>query len=182
MSVQVPIEHIDAARKGGQAEVERLLEMIWPHAYRLARSILGNRQMAEDAAQETCVLIFGRIASLRHPEAFATWFYRIVVRTARKLRKTQTDRVPLLNDVTWSDDCCEILDLEAALGSLSERLRTVLVLYYFEGLSSRQIGKILHVPDATIRFRLMTAKRLMQPMLAINDSPVSSKGKEQYAL
>jgi len=56
MPVPVPTELIESARDGGPAQIERLLEAIWPDAYRFAHAILGERQGAEDAAQEACII------------------------------------------------------------------------------------------------------------------------------
>lgn len=48
MAAPVPIALVEAARDGGPAEIERLVEAIWPDAHRLARAISGERQCAED--------------------------------------------------------------------------------------------------------------------------------------
>lgn len=55
MAGSVPTGLVEAAQSGGRAEIERLLQTIWPDAYRLAFAVLGDRQSAEDAAQEGCV-------------------------------------------------------------------------------------------------------------------------------
>ena len=52
MAPQVPRELIEAARAGGPADIERLLETVWVDAYRLARAIVEQSQSAEDAAQD----------------------------------------------------------------------------------------------------------------------------------
>lgn len=49
--------------------------------------------------------------------------------------------------------------------SLPKKLRDVVVLRYFEDLSSREIASVLGVPDGTVRFRLMIAKRRLRPLL-----------------
>ena len=41
----------------------------------------------------------------------------------------------------------------------------VVVLRYFEELSSREIASVLRIPDGTVRFRLMLAKRALRPLL-----------------
>src|ERR1700722_1685514 len=93
--IHPPTELIQAAQRGDPADVERLLETVWPDAYRLARAIVAQAQAAEDAAQDACVLMFRNIASLRNPDAFGTWFYRIVVREALKHKGLQATDAPL---------------------------------------------------------------------------------------
>ena len=147
------------------AEVERLLESVWLDAYRLAMAIVTQPQSAEDAAQDACVTMYRSISSLRNPGAFRTWFYRIVVREALKQKKLHAASV----------------DLWRALARLPDNLRTVIVLHYFETLTSREIGKIFGIPEATVRFRLMMARRKLRPLLEEHISPNDTKG-EVYAL
>lgn len=182
MEPHVPKEIIEAARSGGPADVERLLEAAWIDAYRLSMAISPQRQSAEDVAQEACVIMFRSIGSLRNPEAFRTWFYRIVVREALKQKKMQIESTALSTDVGYFDDRSDLLDLWRALGALSDKLRTVIVLHYFEALTSREIGRILGVPEATVRFRLMTARRKLLPLLKEHASSTPPKGEEIYAL
>ena len=177
----VPIELIDAARSGGAAEIERLLEAAWPDAYRLARAILAHDQGADDVAQEACVNTYRSIGTLRSSDAFRTWFYRIVLREALKAKKHLATSMPLSGDAVYYDDPAAAIDLWRALATLPEHLRAVVVLTYFEDLSSREVGQILRIPDATVRFRLMTAKRRLLPLLRENAPSDSSKG-ELYAL
>ena len=73
---------------------------------------------------------------------------------------------------TTSDDPSERLDLEAAIARLPESLRLVLELHYFVGLTSREVGTALGIPAATVRFRLMIARRRLRPLLC--DSTASS--------
>ncbi len=182
MRLRVPNELIIEAKGGERADLERLLEALWPDAYRLAMAIVIDSQCAEDTAQEACVTIYRNIGSLRNAEAFHAWFYRIVVREALKQKKNRVAMSALLTDVTYCEDCSASVDLWQALATLPKALRTVIVLHYFEGLSSREIGGILHIPHATVRFRLMTAKRRLQPLLKVYESSAQSKGAELYVL
>lgn len=74
------------------------------------------------------------------------------------------------------DDPSARLDLEAAIGRLPDSLRLPLELHYFMGLNSREIATALGVPAATVRFRLMLARRRLRPLLC--DSTASSTALE----
>jgi RNA polymerase sigma-70 factor, ECF subfamily len=181
MRLQASTDLIAAAVNGGRADVERLLEAVWPDIYRLARAIAGRGPNAEDAAQDACVIVLRKITSVKRPDAFGTWLYRIVVREALKHKRSRfTSTMPHDSD-GYCKDPSELLDLWYALGTLPEQLRTVIVLHYFEDLSSREIGAILRIPEATVRFRLMTARHRMQPLLQTDESS-TSKGKGIYAV
>ncbi len=166
MAIPVPAELVTAAQGGDSAQVERLVQTIWPDAYRLAHAVLGDRQAAEDAAQEACIIVYRTIASLRDTAAFRVWFYRIVVREASALKRRRSRLEPAAPAEPQSADLAAAIDVWHALGSLPQALREAVVLRYFEGLSSREIAAVLRVPDGTVRFRLMTARRRLRPLLS----------------
>ena len=165
MATLVPSELVDAARTGGRDEIELLLRTVWPDAYRLARGVLGEDQPAEDAAQEACIILYRTIASLRSSAAFRTWFYRIVVREAAEIkrRRSRTELSPEA-PVSVADQTAPI-DVWRALSVLSHKLREVVVLRYFEDLSSPEIASVLGIPEGTVRFRLMVARQRLRPLL-----------------
>jgi len=78
----LPLELVDAARTGGQSDIDRLIEAIWPDTYRLTRRILDDSRAAEDAAQDACAIVYQTISSLREAAAFPAWLHKIVVREA----------------------------------------------------------------------------------------------------
>ncbi|MDQ6941003.1 MAG: hypothetical protein M3169_00615 [Candidatus Eremiobacteraeota bacterium] len=72
-----------AASNGDDGAQESLVRLLWPNAYRIAWSILGERGAAEDAAQAACAVICTKLSTLSNPGAFVAWAYRIVVSHAR---------------------------------------------------------------------------------------------------
>lgn len=182
MGPQVPVEMIEAARAGVPADVERLIEAVWADAYRLSCAIVNHPQYAEDAAQDASVIVFRNITSLRNAGAFRTWFYRIVVREALKQKKLLFASTNARPDMAYCDDPEVSLDLWRALATLTDKHRTAILLHYFENLSTREISKVLRVPEATVRFRLMTARRKLRPLLLETPLTAAAKGKDLYAL
>lgn len=168
---------IEAARSGDTRNVEALIEEIWPDAYRLARAILSETHAAQDVAQDACVIVYRTIGSLRSVEAFRVWFYRIVVREASEYKRRSAS-LPLPDSGVYDADRSSAIDLWQALDALPASLREVVVLHYFEDLTSREIATILRVPDSTVRFRLMVARRKLRPMIgeAIDAAPSVTKG------
>jgi RNA polymerase sigma-70 factor (ECF subfamily) len=167
-----------AASNGDAGAHEPLVRLLWPNAYRIAWSILRERGAAEDAAQAACAAICTKLSTLSDPEAFVAWAYRIVVSHARDLARARS-RLERRETVgydeatgTTCDDPSVRLDLEAAISRLPESLRLVLELHYFVGLNSREVGTALRIPAATVRFRLMMARRRLRPLLC--DSTASS--------
>ncbi len=165
MPGSVPTGLVEAARSGGRPEIERLLQTIWPDAYRLAFAVLGDRPSAEDAAQEACVIVYRAITSLRKPAAFRTWFYRLVVREASRLKRQRSRTESASESATHDSDHAASIDIWRALSTLPQHLREVAVLRYFEDLPSREIASALRIHDGAVRFRLMVARRQLRPLL-----------------
>ncbi|HEX3548842.1 MAG TPA: sigma-70 family RNA polymerase sigma factor [Candidatus Elarobacter sp.] len=168
MAADIDLGVVERARLGAQDDLEALLVLVWPDAYRLAYAVVGRRDAAEDAAQDACLAACRSIGALRDAAAFRVWFARIVVReasaVARRVRASAPIETVLDSPGTPHDDAQRI-DLWRALATLAPALRTVVVLRYFEDLSSREIGAVLGVPAATIRFRLAVALRRLRPLL-----------------
>ena len=179
MALPVPLELVEAARGGGAGEIESLVQAMWPDAFRLARAILGDEQPAQDVAQEACIILYRTIGSLRSAGAFRTWFYRIVVRKAAELKRRRARISPEVEPQTSAVDQTVSLDIWRALATLPQHLRDVVVLRYFEDLSSREIASVLRIPDGTVRFRLMVAKRHLRPLLG-DDTQNFSQASEAH--
>ncbi len=84
MTAPVNQNLVDESRAGSVDALERLLESVWPDAYRIAYSIVRDSAAAEDAAQESCAAVYRSIATLRSAGAFRVWFYRVASRAGRR--------------------------------------------------------------------------------------------------
>jgi RNA polymerase sigma-70 factor (ECF subfamily) len=168
VKAEVPGDVIEAARLGEPGAGDRLVAQAWPHAFRIARSILRDRELAEDAAQEACAIVYAKAATLRSVFAFRVWFYRIVVREAMRL-----DRKRALHSLfAWEPaanpelgDSILRLDVLRALGRLSRAQRAAVVLHFYAEMNSREIAAVLGIPDSTVRFHLVHAKRRLETLL-----------------
>jgi RNA polymerase sigma-70 factor, ECF subfamily len=174
--MMVSNESVEEARNGDERALDRLIEELWPQTYRLAFAIAGSRQCAEDAAQEACVILYRTIGSLRRVEAFGAWWYRIVVREATRSRKLRAFETLDLNHA-YEEDPSSAVDVWQAVAALPALLRTVVILRYFEDLSSREIAKIVRIPDGTVRFQLMLARNRLHRLLDVHDTATLSPQK-----
>ncbi len=171
-----------AASDGDQQAYDALVRALWPNAYRVAWSILGERCAAEDAAQAACAAICAKLQTLSDMRAFAGWSYRIIVSHARdhararsRLQRRETVGYETASGVSMRDDPSRRLDLEAAIGMLPEALRLALELHYFVGLTSSEVGVALGIPAASVRFRLMIARHRLRPLLCDLTAPATAQ-------
>lgn len=162
---------IEQARSGGIA-LDRLITAVWPEAYRIAFSVLRDRGLAEDAAQEACAKIAASLGHLNNPGGFASWSYRLIVRQAidagRRLRRAQP-----LDEIAHHAveiDAVGQIDLHQALGKLPLVQRAAVILHYYAGFNSSEIAAATGLPASTVRFHLMNARRMLRKALS-TDAP-----------
>ena len=134
----------------------------------IAMNLLGRRADAEDAVQEAFLRMFRGASRFRGGAALSTWGYRILVNACHDMRRRSQRRPesPLPEDTAMasvrSEDQALRISIEKALSRLEERERTAFVLCEIEGLSHREAGEVLDVPENTSRTLLFRAKRRLQ--------------------
>src|SRR5580658_5670045 len=122
---------VSAALAGEEPAAERLIEAIWPRCYRLAATVLADRSLAQDAAQEACAIVHRKVRSLRTAAAFDAWLYRIVMREASRVRRRHAMPPDPYFEGTLRGDDTVAVDVWAALATLAPELRDAVVLFYF---------------------------------------------------
>jgi len=174
-----PASIVNAAQFGDRSAVMTLFRAAWPAAYRIAWSILGDAAASEDAAQSACARALGALDTLRSSDRFAPWFYRIVVNEAKQLlRATARERpfesVPVDRTASWHEEMRahdDRIDVRGAIDALEPGLRAAIVLRYYFGMSSAEIGRILSTSSVTARWRLMIAHRRLRALLEPSAGP-----------
>ncbi len=160
-------ELVAGALTGDEAAAERLVAAVWPGCYRLAATVIGDAGLAQDAAQEACVLVHRRVRTLRSAEAFDAWLYRVVMREASRVRRRHRGgRDARAYDAPiYRPDETASVDVWRALAELSPELRDVVVLFYLDDLTSAAIAAALRTPHATVRTRLARARERLRGLL-----------------
>lgn len=129
--------------------------------YRTAFLMLDHAGEAEDALQEVFLKVYRSIGSYDPRRgAFSTWLYRITANHCINVNRAEgPDPLPIeAADVQEPVEMALDADtLEAALSALSLRLRVVVVLRYYAGLSYAEIGETLELPLGTVKSRLNAA-------------------------
>ena len=137
--------------------------------FHTAKAILRSDEDAEDAVQEAVCAAFERRESLREADKFRPWLLRILVNkcydTCRRRRPTVD-----LEDVAdylpaKSQDHTERLTLWQAVMALSGDLRAVVTLFYYDGLSIREISGALGISEAAVKTRLSRGRAKLHQLL-----------------
>lgn len=175
---------VSAAQAGDEKAAEELVGAVWPRCFRLAATILGDRDLAQDAAQEACVVVYRKIRNLRAAGAFDTWLYRIIMREAARVRRRHGVSAQLAEVAQPASDDPTTVDVWRALSELGPTFREVTVLYYFEDLKTEEIASILGVRHATVRTRLARSRVRLRSILGDYQDRLDSSSPEvpQYAV
>lgn len=132
--------------------------------FRVAYTILHNREDCADALQESLIKAWQRLDTLRDDARFRGWMIRIVVNCSRDMLRRSKVRVsPLTEDIPAPQP--EDTHLDEALQLLDEGLRLPLVLHYLEGMSVREIADALRLPQGTVKNRMYRGRNRLAHML-----------------
>jgi len=168
-----PVSDADGASEAvDRPEIGTLVEQFYSPVYRFAFRLSGQASDAEDLAQQAFMDAQRKLHTLRDPAKVRPWLFMIVRNLyRRKLRDQKPDRQVTLEAVAEPSADVERtpLDdegLQLALDSLPEEFRTVLLLFYFEDLSYREIAERLELPIGTVMSRLSRGKQHLRQRLS----------------
>jgi RNA polymerase sigma-70 factor (ECF subfamily) len=150
------LAQVALARDGDEEAFAWIVSAHHADVVRVCFVVSGSRGMAEDAAQSTWTQVWRRLKTLRDPTRLRAWILAIAANEARQ--QVRRERVRRLLPYRPSGASVEVdprnLDLHAALRSLSSDDRRLLALRHVGGLSSNEIGALLHSAPPAIRMRL----------------------------
>lgn len=188
-------EYTDLVRSAatGDAEaLERLLMRVQEVAWRFSTSVCGHADDTEDAMQEALLKTYRYVGRIREPGAFKPWLYRTVRNAClmgRRKRAGEPTRLRSLDDVVRSDahpmhsyapdpgrnpeqlaDNAELRRrLRKALRTLPGPYRAVVFLREMEGLSTREVAKVMGMSEDNVKTRLHRARLQLQAALNEGD-------------
>ena len=177
---------VERAQRGDRDAYEQLARGAARRLFLVASRILRDPDAAEDAVQQSLVAIWRELGSLRDPDRFDAWTYRIVVRYCRSEGRRQWGRsggalVDLSESMaTPRDDVGEVAvrdQLSQAFDALSQDHRTVVVLHHLVGLPLGEIAEILDVPYGTVGSRLHHALRAMRASIEAGERSTAPGGQ-----
>ena len=171
---------VELAKKGDKPAFDEVIRLCVPDMFRIAMSILKNKDDADDAVCETVVIAYENIKKLNDCNFFKTWIIRILINQANEAYKKR-NRIIFLNDIPSEplyEDAYDLGndELNKAVMSLNTELRTVITLYYYQDMRVKEIADILKVPQGTVKWRLSRAKTLLKEKLSEAPPPKLKEG------
>ena len=135
--------------------------------FRVALHVTGQRQDAEDAVQEVFLRLYTRERDFETPEHLRRWLIRVTVNLCRDTLKSpwRKRRVDLKQLPEPSFHQVEQRELYREVMALPEKYRTVLDLFYYEELSTREIREVLGIRQSAVTTRLTRAREQLEKRL-----------------
>ena len=149
----------------------------------IARRILRDLDLAEDATQQALLAIWQDLPTLRDPGRFEAWSYRLLVHACyaegRKQRRWAPNlRILPLDEPVADDPLSSVVDrdaLERGFRRLTIDHRTVVVLYHYLDKPLDEIARILEIPVGTAHSRLHHAMRALRAALDADRRPMAQE-------
>jgi RNA polymerase sigma-70 factor (ECF subfamily) len=171
---------IRRCQRGDPLAIEVLIRRYQNYVFRLCYLVMRNEQDAEDMTQETFVRAFRALPrfEIREGTSFEAWLYRVAVNACRSRMRRKWYQV-----LPWPDPAPQMVsepeeepdrrvmrgeqrdEILAAIDTLGEKHRLVVILRYYGGLSNEEIAQALNIPCGTVRSRLHVARRRLKEVL-----------------
>ena len=186
VSKKSDMELVDGVRKGDQDSFEELLGRYNNKVFSLATRLTRNPEDAEEVLQDVFVTVHRKLDSFAGKSSFSSWLYRITVNAAfMKLRKRRQIQSVSLEDILQQPQITSALRapdttfvdaqsmrnemlsaLEVAISRLPDEYRPVFILRDVDGLTSKEVGKILDLTIPAVKSRLHRSRLMLRRRLA----------------
>lgn len=175
MDYKGDIFYIEQILKGKTDAFEFIVNRHKDRVFNLAVRICGNREDAEEIAQDSFLKAYRSLSSFKMISSFSTWLYRIVYNTAISSIRLKKKGIISIEDfpanacdfqsVNYTEEDAEREYRNSlvsfALQKITEEERGLISLYYYEELSNDEISSVTGLPKATIKVKLFRARQKM---------------------
>lgn len=128
--------------------------------YKITLTRLSNQEDINDAIQETMIAAYRNIHKLKDPLKLKAWIIKILINkcnaiyTKNKWKILSIHEIEEVNLEKKTDQIEDEFDMEIAIRKLESKEQQIIILYYYERYSTKEIGEILKINENTIKTRL----------------------------
>jgi RNA polymerase sigma-70 factor (ECF subfamily) len=169
---------VDRARRGDREAFDVIITGSIDRLYRLARLLVHDADLAEDAVQDALVKCWQRLPALRDTARFDPWLNRLLVNSAidqSRSRRSFRAKVAVISaEPSTPDSGSELADrdqIRRGLARLRPEHRAIIVLSHYLGLSMHDLAETLGIPVGTAKSRLHYAMAAMRAALDADERP-----------
>lgn len=147
-----------------------LIKMHKDYLYKMAFVYVKDRDKSLDILQECIYKSYKSIKKLKEPKYFKTWITKILINIAIRIIEKDSKLAYLedeniLIDSSKESNMEEKLDLYNAIDTLKKEYRVVVIMKYFNDMTSLEISKTLNVPESTVKTQLSRSKIKLKAIL-----------------
>jgi len=168
MVIEAQSAWVQAALGGDIDSFGRLCERYYSAQVAVAYSVLGDHQLAEDAAQEAFARALVSLRKLKDPGKFASWLAQICRNVAIDMARARLREGSNGDDAPVPDsgsDEAMLRTVRKAIDSLPAPMKEVVILRYYDNCSYERIADVLGLSRTTVNGRLTRAKRKLAKQL-----------------
>jgi RNA polymerase sigma-70 factor (ECF subfamily) len=175
---------VERAMHGDEEAFDLLVDRLGDSLYSVARRILRDTTLAEDATQQALLAVWRNLPKLRDPDRFETWAYRLLVNAChaegRREGRHRGNLRLLPHDEPVTPDAASTLatsdQIDRAFRQLSLEHRSVVVLVHYLGLTPAEAAETMGTPTGTARSRLHYALQHMRASMEADARVTTTRG------
>ena len=189
--MQEDIKLVNRLKEGDESAMEDIMNLYRKKLYYFAYDLVGNREEAEDLAQEVFFKAYKSIHNFRGDSHLLTWLFRIAINRSIDYKRKKShwilknsepvDEYPVINQLESPknnvnpDKVLEDAEIERnvqkALDSLTSKERSAFVLKHYQDLKINEISKIMSLSDGTVKSLLHRAIQKLRKELSFYNVP-----------
>ncbi|NRY59306.1 RNA polymerase sigma factor [Clostridium beijerinckii] len=181
-------------QSGDMNALGELFEIYKNESFKYSYLITGSKYTSEDIVQEAFISCYNNIRSLKNPKFFKSWFFKMLTRIAWRYAKKDKKSLPVDNifekvDEKNIDTSIEQYlrkeknnNLYAEIEKLDLKQKTVIFLYYFNGLTVSEIAKVMGCFEGTVKSRLHSGRKKLKSSLIKCDDEYNHRNLKRVGL
>ncbi len=166
-NISIPIKSI---KKGNIEVLLEWVELNKEKLYKISWAYLKSHADVEDVFHDTIIKIIENVNKLKNEEAFEAWFISILLNECRKTLRNKkrmqlSDDIEINNNISYSEEQAEKIDLINELKKLDEEYKEIIILKYYSGYSQKEIAEILSIPLGTVKTKIFRGIKILRQVL-----------------
>lgn len=166
------MEAVKGPDSNREERLTRMVEQYQSSLLTMCYAYLHERELAEDAVQETFLKAYRAMDSFRGESSEKTWLISIAINVCRNVHRSgwfnRMNRSVTPEDLSvavWDDYDQDAADLAAAIQQLPDKLKEVVILYYYQEISMPEIARIVGVTPSMVSRRIKKAHAKLHDVL-----------------
>lgn len=158
-------ELVEKAINGEEKAFTELILKYEQDLYKIAFTRLKTQYDIDEAIQETMISAFNHMKDLKDTDKFKKWIIKILINKCNEIYRKRFLRIVPFDEIdeykivdNVNSDLEAKLDFYSIINSLDKRERTIMVLYYNEKYTTKEIGEILNKNENSIKTIIRRAK------------------------